>query len=102
MGDVVAFDAARGLAQVNVRNRVGVGDMLEVIHPKGNHDVQLTAMENAATQAITVAPGSGHTVWLPLPEASVGAFVARYVAESELRSGTTPVPGPAVAPASNG
>ena len=26
-----------------------------------------------------VAPGSGHTVWLPLPASSVGAFVARYV-----------------------
>jgi putative protease len=85
VGDVVAFDAARGLAQVNVRNRFSVGDLLEVIHPSGNHDVQLTRMENAEAQAMTVAPGSGHTVWLPLPESAVGAFVARYVAESELR-----------------
>jgi putative protease len=89
VGDVVAFDAARGLAKVNVRNRFSVGDLLEVIHPSGNHDVQLTRMESADAQAMTVAPGSGHTVWLPLPEAAVGAFVARYVAESELRSATT-------------
>ena len=86
VGDVVSFDAARGLAQVNVRNRFSVGDLLEVIHPKGNHDVQLTHMENAEAQPVTVAPGSGHVVWLPLPAASVGAFVARYVAESELRA----------------
>jgi putative protease len=85
VGDVVAFDAQRGLAQVNVRNRFSVGDLLEVIHPQGNHDVRLVSMENAEAQAMTVAPGSGHTVWLPLPESAVGAFVARYVAESELR-----------------
>ena len=81
MGDVRAFDAARGLAEVNVRNKFAVGDWLEIIHPKGNHDVQLTRMENAEAQAMDVAPGSGHTVWLPLPESAVGAFVARYVAD---------------------
>jgi len=81
VGDVRAFDAARGLAEVNVRNKFAVGDWLEIIHPKGNHDVQLTRMENAEAQAMDVAPGSGHTVWLPLPESAVGAFVARYVAD---------------------
>ena len=80
VGDVVAFDAARGLAQVNVRNRFAVGDTLEIIHPKGNSDVLLTAMQNAEAQSISVAPGSGHTVWLPLPASAEGAFVARYVA----------------------
>ncbi|MDP3651004.1 MAG: tRNA 5-hydroxyuridine modification protein YegQ [Rhodoferax sp.] len=81
VGDVRAFDAARGLAEVNVRNKFAVGDWLEIIHPKGNHDVQLTRMENAEAQAMDVAPGSGHTVWLPLPQSAVGAFVARYVAD---------------------
>jgi putative protease len=79
VGDVVAFDAARGLAQVTVKNRFAVGDWLEIIQPKGNADVQLTRMENAEGQPIEVAPGSGHVVWLPLPESSVGSFVARYV-----------------------
>lgn len=85
VGDVVSFDAARGLAEVNVRNRFAVGDLLEIIHPNGNHDVQLTHMENLDGQPLQVAPGSGHIVWLPLPATAVGAFVARYVAESELR-----------------
>jgi putative protease len=88
VGDVLAFDEARGLAQVNVRNRFAVGDLLEIIHPSGNSDVRLTRMENAEAQPMTVAPGSGHTVWLPLPASAVGAFVARYVAESELRDAT--------------
>ncbi len=83
VGDVLAFDAERGLAQVNVRNKFAVGDRLEIIHPAGNFDAILTRMENADCSAMDVAPGSGHTVWVDLPETSVGGFVARYVAGAE-------------------
>ena len=79
VGDVVSFDATRGLAQVIVKNRFAVGDWLEVIQPSGNVDTHLTRMENDAGEAVTVASGSGHVVWIPLPESCVGAFVARYV-----------------------
>ncbi|MFZ5567265.1 MAG: tRNA 5-hydroxyuridine modification protein YegQ [Pseudomonadota bacterium] len=79
VGDVVAFDAARGLAQVRVRNKFSVGDRLELIQPAGNVDYEITRMENAEGQAVDVAAGDGHTVWLPLLESAVGAFVARYL-----------------------
>jgi putative protease len=79
VGDVVSFDAARDLAQVIVKNRFSVGDWLEVIQPTGNVDVHLTKMENESGEAVQVASGSGHVVWIPLPESCVGAFVARYV-----------------------
>jgi putative protease len=79
VGDVLAFDAERGLAQVNVRNKFAVGDRLEIIHPAGNVDMTLTRMENADGAAMDLAPGSGHTVWVDLPESAVGAFVARYL-----------------------
>ncbi len=79
VGDVLSFDATRGLAEVRVKNRFAVGDWLEIIAPAGNVDVQLTRMESLEAQPMTVAPGSGHIVWLPLPESAVGAFVARYV-----------------------
>ena len=79
VGDAVAFDAARGLVQVNARNKFSVGDQLEIIHPTGNFDVQITRMENADGTEVQAALGSGHTVWLDLPEACVGAFVARYL-----------------------
>jgi len=97
VGDVLSFDATRGLAEVRVRNRFAVGDWLEIIHPQGNRDVQLTAMENIEGQPMTVAPGSGHVVWLPLPASDIGAFVARYVA---LQPGQTPgdAPQPLEAP----
>jgi putative protease len=79
VGDVLSFDAARGLAEVRVKNRFALGDWLEIISPAGNVDVLLERMESGEAQAMEVAPGSGHTVWLPLPQSAVGAFVARYV-----------------------
>ncbi len=79
VGDAIAFDTARGLVQVNARNKFSMGDKLEIIHPTGNFDVQITRMENADAEPVPAALGSGHTVWLDLPEACVGAFVARYL-----------------------
>ncbi len=83
VGDAVAFDTARGLVQVNARNKFSVGDKLEIIHPKGNFDVQVTRLENAQAEEVQAALGSGHTVWLDLPESCVGAFVARYLHAAE-------------------
>ena len=80
VGDVLSYDATRGLAEVRVRNRFTVGDWLEIIHPQGNRDVRLVAMQDLDGQPMAVAPGSGHVVWLPLLPSDVGAFVARYVA----------------------
>ena len=83
VGDAVAFDTARGLVQVNARNKFSVGDKLEIIHPTGNFDVQVTRLENAQAEEVQAALGSGHTVWLDLPESCVGAFVARYLHAAE-------------------
>ena len=71
--------------QVNARNKFSVGDKLEIIHPSGNFNVQITLMQNADGESVQAALGSGHTVWLDLPEACVGAFVARYL-EQPIRS----------------
>ncbi len=83
VGDVVAVDTARGLAEVVVKNKFFVDDVLEVVQPGGNLDIRLSRIENADGAALQVAPGSGHRVWLPLPGAHVGAFVARYLTAEE-------------------
>ncbi|MBW7902186.1 MAG: U32 family peptidase [Rhodocyclaceae bacterium] len=79
VGDVVAWDAARGLAEIEVKNRFAVGDRLEIVHPAGNAEIALDRLEKADGTPTGVAPGNGHRVWAPLPAASVGAFVARFV-----------------------
>ena len=79
VGDVLRRDAARGLAEIDVRNRFGIGDRLEIIHPSGNFEIQLARMENADGAAIDVAPGDGHRVWIPLPGELPGALLARFL-----------------------
>ena len=79
VGDAECFNAARGLMEVRVRNRFAVGDRLETVHPQGNREWVLTRMENAAGHAVEVAPGNGHRVWVNMPAAEQGAFVARFL-----------------------
>jgi len=77
-GDVVNFDAARGLAEVAVKNRFAVGDRLEIVQPAGNRECAVERMEDSTGAALTVAPGDGHRVWLALPADAVGALLARF------------------------
>ena len=79
VGDATAFDAERGLMQVEVKNRFAVGDRLEIIHPAGNRVLALERMENKAGEPVTVAPGNGHIMWLPLPPDCQGASIARLL-----------------------
>ena len=84
VGDAQAYDVARGLVQVTAKNKFSLGDRLEIVHPAGNVDVRIARMENAEGAPVAVAPGSGHVVWVDLPERAVGGFVARYLNQEEL------------------
>ena len=79
VGDAIAWDVARKLAEIEVKNRFSVGDRLEVIHPSGNFEIVLERMENGEGTPITVAPGNSHRVWINLPEGLQGAMLARFV-----------------------
>jgi putative protease len=79
VGDVVGWDDARKLAEIDVKNRFSVGDRIEVIHPSGNFELALARMENADGGVLSVAPGNGHRVWIPLPAELPGAMLARFV-----------------------
>jgi putative protease len=79
VGDVIAWDATRGLAEIDVKNRFTVGDRIEVIHPSGNFELTLARIENADGGALAVAPGNGHRVWIALPGELPGAMLARFV-----------------------
>lgn len=39
VGDVVAYDAERGLAEIATKNAFSVGDRIELIHPAGNSEL---------------------------------------------------------------
>src|SRR5690554_2429875 len=57
-----------GLAEVKVKNRFALGDRLELMTPQGNLNFTLEALEDVQGQRREVAPGDGHTLYLPVPE----------------------------------
>ncbi len=67
VGEVDGYDAATGLAEIDVKNKICVGDRLELITPQGNRRFVLERMEGRNGAALDEAPGGGHRVRIPLP-----------------------------------
>ena len=67
VGEISAYDAATGLAEVAVKNKFAVGDTLEVMTVEGNRLVTLEGMQDSQGNAMEEAPGGGYTVRIPLP-----------------------------------
>jgi putative protease len=77
VGDIISCE--HGFAEIEVKNKFQVGDRLEIIHPSGNHIVELTEMRNREGNSITTAPGSGHRVQIPLAGKLAKGMVARFI-----------------------
>jgi putative protease len=77
VGDIVA--CANGIAEIDVKNKFQVGDRLEIIHPSGNQIVVLNEMKSLEGEALSVAPGSGHRVQIPLQGELAKGMVARFI-----------------------
>ena len=77
VGDIIS--CANGIAQIDVKNKFKVGDRLEIIHPSGNRIVELSEMRSLGGEALTVAPGSGHRVQIPLQGELARGMVARFI-----------------------
>ncbi len=77
VGDIVRCE--NGVAEIEVKNRFQVGDRLEIIHPSGNRIVELTEMKGLEGEALSVAPGSGHHVRIPLQGEYAKGMLARFV-----------------------
>ena len=66
VGEVVT-QGGDGWAEVDVKNRFGVGDELELLTPRGNCRFRLQAMTDGEGQPADLAPGAGYRVRIPLP-----------------------------------
>ncbi len=81
VGDIVAYDAEKGLADIEARNKFKVGDRLQIIHPSGNQDVVVETMFNKKGEPIQEASGSGYYVRMPIAANDLNnAMVAKYLA----------------------
>ncbi|WP_199609151.1 prephenate-dependent tRNA uridine(34) hydroxylase TrhP [Flocculibacter collagenilyticus] len=67
-GDVIERNQYNGLVEIEVKNKFSVGDQLELMTPNGNISFTLNKMLDKSGKDTDVAKGSGHTVYIPLPE----------------------------------
>ena len=80
VGDVVAYNPETGLADIEARNKFGVGDRLQIIHPTGNQELRVERMFNKKGEEIQEASGSGYFVRVPVVAQDLSnAMVARYL-----------------------
>ena len=67
VADIMQYDADTGEAELDIKNKISVGDELELITPEGNTRFRLDQMQSLKGDSLDVAPGSGWKVKIKLP-----------------------------------
>ncbi|TNF99168.1 MAG: U32 family peptidase [Gammaproteobacteria bacterium] len=67
VAEIIEYNDATGYADLEVKNKIRVGDELELITPDGNHRFQLKQMQSLKGEDLSVAPGSGWKIRIPIP-----------------------------------
>jgi len=80
VGEVVNYNFETGMAEIDVKNKIKVGDRLELIKPSGNVDIVLDNMQDMQGNAMDEAKGGGYKIQIALDKAmaEVG-LIARYI-----------------------
>ncbi|MEJ2622847.1 MAG: U32 family peptidase C-terminal domain-containing protein, partial [Candidatus Thiodiazotropha sp.] len=80
VGEITGIDAESGLVEMDVKNKIRVGDRLELMTPAGNRDFVLDRMEDRHGNSMHEAPGGGYQVRVKLPaEAVINGLLCRYL-----------------------
>jgi len=80
VGEVVAYDTNTGMADIDVKNKITVGDKLELIKPSGNEDIILSHMEDMHGKPMDEAKGGGYKIRIPLnKDMAEKGLIARYL-----------------------
>ena len=61
-------ERVNGLAEVAVKNRFEVNNKVEMMTPQGNINFTIETLKNKKNEDISVAPGDGHIVYIPIPD----------------------------------
>lgn len=67
VADIMHYHADSGEADLEIKNKISVGDELELITPEGNEKFKVNEMQTLKGESIDVAPGSGWKVRIKLP-----------------------------------
>ena len=87
-GEVLEYDAGRNRILVDVKNKITLGDELELLTANGNYRFALNNLMDYSGNNIECAPGSGHQVWVDveqnIDEVNLG-LLCRIQSEEEAR-----------------
>ncbi len=78
-GEVMSQNAETGMLEIEVKNKLTIGNQVELMLPEGNSRFILEYMEDKQGNAIDVAPGSGHQIRIKAPpniKADFGLLIA--------------------------
>jgi putative protease len=67
-GEVLDFDRQAKRILVDIKNKISVGDEMELLTSNGNHQFVLKTMEDRRGNSVDCAPGSGHQVWVDVDD----------------------------------
>ena len=67
-GEVIDFNAHDNRILVDIKNKISVGDDMELLTASGNHHFTLQTMQDKKGNNIDCAPGSGHQVWVDIDQ----------------------------------
>ena len=88
VGEVVAYNTETGMAEIDVKNKIKVGDKLELIKPSGNVDIVLENMQDMNGNAMDEAKGGGYKIQIALDkDMAERGLIARYLDEEKLLKG---------------
>ncbi len=79
VAQVTAYNSATGLSRLEVKNKFAVGDRIEVIHPQGNRDIVLSAMQTEQGEQQAIAKGSGHVFYADIGPTDTMTLLAKYI-----------------------
>lgn len=63
-GEVIDFNKQDKRILVDIKNKITVGDEMELLTSAGNHRFVLKTMKDQKGHSVDCAPGSGHQVWV--------------------------------------
>ncbi|MET0027757.1 MAG: tRNA 5-hydroxyuridine modification protein YegQ [Candidatus Thiodiazotropha sp.] len=84
VAEVTGIDETTGLVDLDVKNKLRLGDRLELMTPQGNQDFILQTLQDRNGNAMQEAPGGGYQVRVALPsgERLEHALLCRYLEAS--------------------
>jgi putative protease len=87
-GEVMKFDSDRNRILVDIKNKITLGDEMELITANGNYHFALNNIMDKNGNSIECAPGSGYQVWVDveqdIDEVNLG-LLCRIQSEEEAR-----------------